>query len=206
MKHRRTNRTVVMQKKTAERWPEQKIAEQRYKKFVEPILENLRIHARKLTSDPATADDMVEEAVIKIIANSGKYEPKKGSKKTYTLQIGIRRMIEFNRSEKIRKRSISLDKINEDFLSIRIKKKKPDQFDQITNASRKEIAARVKQLLDKTRISQNIKNTFAFYTGLEDGKIKTYRETAAHFKIPIGSVKSRIAVARKSLKKTIKKS
>ena len=112
-------------------------------------------------------------------------------------------MIDVLKSEKMREK-IRLD-VDEKIFLMNSKRKQASPFENVTRVNRKEIAARVKQLLNETKLSQKNKDTYTFYIWLEDGQIKTCKETAERFKIPVGTVRSRLFTARQELKKTIKK-
>ncbi|MBN2067810.1 MAG: hypothetical protein JW744_05060 [Candidatus Diapherotrites archaeon] len=58
---------------------------------------------------------------------------------------------------------------------------------------------RTYELLGRIDIKPEIIETLVYYAGLEDGKIKTYGQTAKRFGIPIGTVKSRLANVRNAM-------
>ena len=198
-------RRRVLQKKIAERWPEKIVAEQRYRAFAEPALKSLRILAKRLTRDPGLANDLVQEAVIKIIANSGYWKPEGGrTKKSYAEMIGSRQMRDLAASERL-KRGKLFDDVASDFLSMIPSKLEPKPYAKLTAASEEAIRASVKKFLNRAVLPEKDKIIFAFYAGLEDGTVKSYKETAEHFGIPMGTVKSTIFSARKAFKESVRR-
>ncbi len=191
-----------LQKKVVERWPIKKIAEKRYREFVEPSLEILKKMAKTLTKNPALEEDLVQQAVIKIVANSKKWKPGMASKKLYAIEIGKRHMRDILKFEKNRE-NLHFEEVCEDFLSIYGDRRQLTPAENILKTNRKAILEKIKQYLDKTKLSQKTKDIFSYW--LNNGKTRTYNKTAAHFKIPLGTAQSRIFSARKALKKAIVK-
>ncbi|MBN2067809.1 MAG: hypothetical protein JW744_05055 [Candidatus Diapherotrites archaeon] len=97
---RRAGRRRVLTEHVIQRWPEKNLAEKRYKEFVEPFLPKLTVLARVFSNgNKHLADDMLQEATIRIVAEANRWDPKRGSKKTFVFGVAKHLMLDLLRAE-----------------------------------------------------------------------------------------------------------
>ncbi len=156
------------------------------KQLVESRL-NLERYAYKLTTNPHDAEDLLQETCLKAMLNKQKYQPYSSFKSwVYTIMKNI--FINNYRRSQIQKKYDDHKKNELSFKSQRYNQGAPD-----TVYMTKEINNRINQLENHYQIPFNM-----FLEGFK------YKEIAEKLDLKIGTVKSRIFLARKNIINSLK--
>ena len=149
----------------------------------------LRPAAITLTRDAEDAKDLVQETLLKALANREKFKPGTNLKAwLYT----IMRNTFINNYNKILKRSSPFD--SADYLQLA---KSGTSFTTTNKGTATFVMADINQAIGK--LETDLKTPFMmYYNGFK------YIEIADKLDIPIGTVKNRIHIARKELKQELK--
>ncbi len=194
-----------MLKAIEKNWPSKPIAKKRYLEFVEPALPVLKAIANKITNDPEFAKDMVQEATLKIISMAERWDKsKKVTKRNYAVMVGKRRMISMVRSENVRKRHHRIEElVTKTKAGRRVTVMKQEERNWAPEKpSGEDTLKTLFESLERKGVSKKYIERFSFYLSTEGLKDRYY-QTAEHFGIPIGTVKSSIWAVRKDLKKEL---
>lgn len=148
----------------------------------------LKYFALKLTSDNEDAEDLLQETFLKALRYKDKFQEKTNLKAwLYTI---MKNTFINNYRRTSRKRTI-MDNTDDDYFVNSTKKVSPISPDSVLG--HKEIERCVEELNDECKIP--------FQMHFDGYK---YKEIADHLEMPIGTVKSRIFLARKKLTETLK--
>ncbi len=186
-------------RKIAKRWPTMQVAEKRYNKFVLPFLPKIRAIAKAYSwGNRHLADDMIAQAVIKIVAAAKKYDLKRPLQ-PFVLRIATNAILDVARHEAKQRQHFLL--LPTEQLSLIMDARAKTPLEQLSAPKRADILKKANNLLQLINASPKQKEVFRFYAGLKDGRIKMYKETARDLKIPIGTVKSSIAAVRNEFRR-----
>lgn len=148
----------------------------------------LKYFALKLTSDNEDAEDLLQETFLKALKYKDKFQERTNLKAwLYTI---MKNTFINNYRRKVRKRTI-MDNTDDDYFVNSTKQKSPIEPDSEFN--HKEIMKTVEALNDECRIPFQL-----HFQGFK------YKEIADELEMPIGTVKSRIFLARKKLADALK--
>jgi RNA polymerase sigma-70 factor (ECF subfamily) len=148
----------------------------------------LKYFALKLTSDNEDAEDLLQETFLKALKYKDKFKEKTNLKAwLYTI---MKNTFINNYRRKMRKKTI-MDNTDDDYFVNSTKQKSPISPESEYNY--KEIRKTVDELNDECRIPFQMHNQ-----GFK------YKEIADELEMPIGTVKSRIFLARKKLTDALK--
>lgn len=148
----------------------------------------LKYFALKLTADNEDAEDLLQETYLKALKYKDKFQEQTNLKAwLYTI---MKNTFINNYRRAVRKRTI-IDTTSDDFFLNSTKKQSPISPESEYNF--KEITQTIDQLNDECKIPFKMHN--------EGYK---YKEIADELKMPIGTVKSRIFLARKKLSSALK--
>lgn len=185
-------------------WPAKQVAKKRYNKFVLPFLPKIKAIARAYSGgDMHLADDMIAQAVIKIVANAAKAYDSKKPLQPFVLRIAANAILDVVRHEAKQRQHFLLLPHEQLSLIMDVRAKTP--LEQLSAPKRADILKKANNLLQLINVSPKQEVVFRFYAGLKDGRVKTYKETARRLKIPIGTVKSSIATVRKEFERLAQK-
>lgn len=140
--------------------------------------------ARRLTHNRSLAEDVVQEVFVRLWNNPTKFDPARGSLRSFLLAHTHGRSIDIIRSESSRRRRED----NEATLTANAGPSIDEEVWQLT------LADKVQQTLTSLPETERSVIELAYFGGL------TYREVAAHLDLPEGTVKSRIRSGLKRLK------
>ncbi|MEL6718379.1 MAG: RNA polymerase sigma factor [Bacteroidota bacterium] len=158
--------------------------------FVENFnhLENkLFAFAYKLTKDQNKAKDLVQEAALKAYRNIEKF--REGTNFKAWISTILRNTF-INNYRRAKVRNITSEPV--DTVLYKVEERFHTKNEGTTNIQLKELHSMIDELKPKYRIP-----FLMHYKGYE------YAEIAAEMNIPVGTVKSRLFVARKQLRKTV---
>lgn len=148
----------------------------------------LKYFALKLTADNEDAEDLLQETFLKALKYKDKFQEKTNLKAwLYTI---MKNTFINNYRRKVRKRTI-MDNTDDDYFVNSSKKVSPISPESVYN--HKEIRKTVANLNDECKIPFQM-----HFDGFK------YKEIADHLNMPIGTVKSRIFLARKKLTDALK--
>lgn len=148
----------------------------------------LKYFALKLTTDNEDAEDLLQETFLKALKYKDKFQEKTNLKAwLYTI---MKNTFINNYRRKVRKRTI-MDNTDDDYFVNSTKKVSPVTPDSDYN--HKEILKTVNALNDECKIPFQM-----HFDGFK------YKEIADELQMPIGTVKSRIFLARKKLSESLK--
>lgn len=137
--------------------------------------------ARKVLRDDALAEDVVQEVFLSLWNSTNRYDPERGSLRTYLLTIAHRRAVDVVRSEEARTRREETSPPDDNAVDIDEEVWVRSQSEMVRNA--------VAQLGEEERSAIAL----AYFKGL------TYVEVARTLNQPEGTVKSRIRSGMKKL-------
>ena len=140
----------------------------------------------RMVGDEAVAGDVLQEAFVKIWQNSKSYDPDKGRLFTWMLQISRNLAI-----DKLRSREYSQAKKTEDLQNHVY----PTNDAGTTRQNEDDIG--VKDLLDHLREEERLVIDLVYFQGY------TQSEIAKEKNIPLGSVKTRLRMAMKNLRRIL---
>jgi RNA polymerase sigma-70 factor (ECF subfamily) len=143
--------------------------------------------ARRVLRDPSLAEDVTQEVFAFLWQNPSRYDPTRGSLRSWVGLLAHRRSVDRVRSESRRSRSESLvdAPVCQD----------ADADDRLTKDW---LCQRVREALDRLPPEQKEVLVLAYYGG------RTYREVAADLAIPEGTAKSRIRLALNRLNEMLR--
>jgi len=148
----------------------------------------LKYFALKLTADNEDAEDLLQETFLKALKYKDKFQEKTNLKAwLYTI---MKNTFINNYRRKVRKRTI-MDNTDDDYFVNSSKKVSPISPESVYN--HKEIRKTVANLNDECKVPFQM-----HFDGFK------YKEIADHLDMPIGTVKSRIFLARKKLTDALK--
>lgn len=148
----------------------------------------LKFFALKLTSDNEDAEDLLQETFLKALRYKDKFQDQTNLKAwLYTI---MKNTFINNYRRAVRKRTI-MDNTDDDYFVNSTKKVSPVSPESVF--SHKEIERTVAELNDECKVP--------FQMHFDGYK---YKEIADHLSMPIGTVKSRIFLARKKLSESLK--
>lgn len=134
----------------------------------------------KLTMQPAVAEDITQETMIKAIERFKQYNPKKAKLSTWLIQIGTNLWIDEKRKEK-RAETFT----NQHQLEWELRHQPPDDWLTVTAA--------LEKLKETHRIPVILKHYYGY----------SYEDIAHICKVPIGTVKSRLNIALTCLREEL---
>jgi len=148
----------------------------------------LKYFALKLTADNEDAKDLLQETMLKALKYKDKFQEKTNLKAwLYTI---MKNTFINNYRRSVRKRTI-MDNTDDDYFVNSSKKVAPVSPDSVYNY--KEIKRTINELNEECRLPFQM-----HYDGYK------YKEIADQLEMPIGTVKSRIFLARKKLSDALK--
>lgn len=130
----------------------------------------------KAIRDPAMAEEVTQEAFVEIWRLSPRYDPDRGSAKSWTATIAHRRAVDRVRSEQSRRNREERDQVHQITTDDTTSEEALDRLEH----------SRVRKALEQLSPAQREAVTLAYYSG------KTYREVAVLLGIPEGTAKTRI--------------
>lgn len=131
---------------------------------------------RRVVRDPAMSDETVQEIYLEVWRLAPRFNPDRGSAKTWTATIAHRRAVDRVRSEQARRARDERDSQQQPIAYDQAAEEVIDRFERSQ-------VARAMETLSQT---QREAITLAYYGG------KTYREVAALLDVPDGTAKTRI--------------
>lgn len=151
-----------------------------FEEFAGPV----RSIARRVLRDPTLAEDVVQETFVAFWNDPGRYDPSKGSLRTFLLSIAHKRAVDIVRSETARTRR---------------EQRPPDpvHIDVEEEALSRQLSETVRAALDELPENERQAITLAYFGGL------SYVEVAARLGAPEGTVKSRIRSGMKRLSRSL---
>ena len=130
----------------------------------------------RVVRDPGMAEDVTQEVFVEIWRLAPRYDPSRGSAKSWAATIAHRRAVDRVRSEESRRRREEADGRGE-----------AAAFDSVSETVGDDLEReRVTKALTSLSVTQREAVTLAYYGG------HTYREVAALLDVPEGTVKTRI--------------
>jgi RNA polymerase sigma-70 factor, ECF subfamily len=132
--------------------------------------------ARRVIGDPRAAEDVSQEVFLSLWEHPDRFEPTRGSMRTWLGTLGHRRAVDYVRREEARRRRTQRD-------ASRRPTSVPDVEEMATALV---TAERVRHALDQLPAEQRECIHLAYFGG------KTYREVAETLGIPEGTAKSRL--------------
>jgi RNA polymerase sigma-70 factor (ECF subfamily) len=140
----------------------------------------VRSVAARVLRDDALAEDVAQETFLRFWNEPEKYDPERGSLRTFLLTIAHRRAVDVVRSEVARSRREE-------------RPPDPHHYDVAEEAWTRVLSGTVRQALDELPEGEREAITLAYLGGL------TYVEVAEHLGQPEGTVKSRIRSGMRKL-------
>lgn len=134
--------------------------------------------ALRTTRSREAAEEVVQEAFVKLWRDPESYNPARGSLRTFVQTIARNRGLDALRSQAVRSRRSTTDEGLEE------KHEALERTD--VEATRREDAALVRAAVGRLPQGQSLVIQLAFFAGL------THREIAAELGMPMGTVKARI--------------
>lgn len=134
--------------------------------------------ALRTTRSREAAEEVVQEAFVKLWRDPESYNPARGSLRTFVQTIARNRALDAVRSQAVRLRRSATDEGLEE------KHEALERTD--VEATRREDAASVRAAVGRLPQGQSLVIQLAFFAGL------THREIAAELGMPMGTVKARI--------------
>jgi RNA polymerase sigma-70 factor (ECF subfamily) len=141
--------------------------------------------ALRMTRSPEAAEEIVQEAFVKLWRRAGSYDAARGSLRTFVLGVVRNRAIDALRSQKVRSRRHASDEGLEETHEASERTE--------VEATRREEAATLRAALGRLPQGQSRAIELAFFAGLSHRQIATQLDT------PIGTVKSRIRLGIEKL-------
>ncbi len=141
--------------------------------------------ARKLTSDKQAAEDLVQDAFLKVWRSAGSYRGERGSLRGWVLSVVRNRGIDRLRSQASRRRMHEKVEARTDL------SQPSEAFAQTWRSSRWD---RVCEVLESLPHEQHEVLTLAHVSGL------THAEIAEHLRLPLGTVKGRLRLGVEKLR------
>ena len=130
----------------------------------------------RVVRDPGMAEEVTQEVFVEIWRLAPRYDPSRGSAKSWAATIAHRRAVDRVRSEESRRRREEADGRGE-----------AAAFDSVSETVGDDLERdRVTKALTSLSVTQREAVTLAYYGG------HTYREVAALLDVPEGTVKTRI--------------
>jgi RNA polymerase sigma-70 factor (ECF subfamily) len=141
--------------------------------------------ALRITTDPALAEDVVQDAFMGVWRNASRYVEGRGSVKTWLLSIVHHRAVDAVRRRRPTTILPEREEAPPPALTL------PDVWQEVAgNLDRAEIATAMRTLSEVQREAIEL----AYYTGLSQSDI------AERLKQPLGTIKTRVRTALKSLR------
>jgi RNA polymerase sigma factor (sigma-70 family) len=163
-----------------------------------PVLPTLKNIARKMTKDPGFAAELVQDASLYIIRQANKWNPRKASKEAFA----VVKAKDWMKWEVIRQyHKQHRRRSREGHRKIRAKSSRRE-IDALTRLGLVDEMRKIKQAVDELDISPMMRATYLYFIDIPGASNQErYERTATHFKVPEGTVKGRIHVIRKVLRK-----
>jgi RNA polymerase sigma-70 factor (ECF subfamily) len=136
--------------------------------------------AFRVIRDQALAEDVVQDTFVALWRSPEKFDPVRGSLRTFLLTIAHRRAVDIVRSEEARSRREALPP-------------DPDHFDLEDEVWTRRLSADVRSALVDLSTDERQAISLAYFEGL------SYVEVAKHLGAPEGTVKSRIRTGMRKL-------
>ncbi|HEY6628467.1 MAG TPA: sigma-70 family RNA polymerase sigma factor [Acidimicrobiia bacterium] len=136
--------------------------------------------AFRVIRDQALAEDVVQDTFVALWRSPEKFDPVRGSLRTFLLTIAHRRAVDIIRSEEARSRREALPP-------------DPDHFDLEDEVWTRRLSADVRSALVDLSTDERQAISLAYFEGL------SYVEVAKHLGAPEGTVKSRIRTGMRKL-------
>ena len=149
----------------------------------------LQALAQRVLSDPADAEEILQETFLQVWNQAGRYDPKRSSVSTWLVLIARSRAIDRLRSARVKHRT-----------AVAAQLEKGDMHTSSTGAAdvlHGERRLRLSEELSKLPVEQRDVLELAFYRGM------TQSEIASQTGIPLGTVKTRTLLAMKKLRKAL---
>jgi RNA polymerase sigma-70 factor (ECF subfamily) len=139
--------------------------------------------ARRVTSNPGLAEDVVQEVLTSLWSAPDRFDPARGSLRAYLGVLAHRRAVDVVRTE-VRRQAREDRTAAEDGSRVEAQRAAADDV---------EVAAVVRQAIERLPDDQRAAVELAFWHG------RTYREVAVILAIPEGTAKSRLRLAQAKL-------
>lgn len=145
--------------------------------------------ALRVLSDPADAEEVLQEAFLQVWNQATRYDPSRSSVSTWLVLITRSRAIDRLRTRKVGDRTVAAahDEKGDPHTSPR----------GASNVLMSERRRRLRGALDEIPVEQRQVLELAFFEGM------TQREIAEHTETPLGTVKTRTLLAMKKLRQTL---
>ncbi|MBV8388155.1 MAG: sigma-70 family RNA polymerase sigma factor [Acidimicrobiia bacterium] len=140
--------------------------------------------ARRLLVDQALAEEVVQEVFLRLWTRPDRYDPERGSLRSYLLAQSHGRAVDMLRSETSRKRREERE----------ARETAEGGYDIEREVLDLAIGEHVKEVLDKLPVEERQAIELAYFGGL------TYRQVAVRLDQPEGTVKSRIRTGLKRMR------
>lgn len=141
--------------------------------------------AMRITRHPAAAEDVTQEAFLNLWRSAARYEPSRGSLKSWLLQIVHYRGIDALRRGTRHQRDVGLDDVRAEDLQA------PELTD--TTVVKRDESRQVRRWLTDLPIEQREVIELAYFEEL------THVEMADNLGLPLGTVKGRLRLAHEKL-------
>jgi RNA polymerase sigma-70 factor (ECF subfamily) len=145
--------------------------------------------AMRITRQQAAAEDVTQEAFLNLWRSAARYEPNRGSLKSWLLQIVHNRGVDALRRDKHHQRNITIDDTPAEDLQA------PECTD--TTVAKRDESRHMRRLLVDLPIKQREIVGLAYYKELSHG------EMADHLGLPLGTVKGRLRLAHTKLQRKL---
>lgn len=136
--------------------------------------------AMRVLRDEVLAEDVVQDTFVAFWKNPARYDPRRGSLRTFLLTIAHRRAVDVVRSEAARSRR-------------ELRPPDPDHFDLEHEVWTRRLSEHVREALEQLSADEREAISLAYYSGL------SYAEVAKRLGAPEGTVKSRIRTGMRKL-------
>jgi RNA polymerase sigma-70 factor (ECF subfamily) len=140
--------------------------------------------AFRVLRDQALAEDVVQDTFVGFWKSPDRYDPTRGSLRTFLLTIAHRRAVDIVRSEEARARR-------------ELQPPEPDHFDLEDEVITRQLSAEVRSALDDLPEGERKAIAMAYFGGL------SYVEVARRLGEPEGTVKSRIRSGMRKLSSSL---
>jgi RNA polymerase sigma-70 factor (ECF subfamily) len=145
--------------------------------------------AVRITGDPSAAEDVIQEAFLGAWRNAGRYEPGRGSVRTWLLAIVHHRAI-----DSLRRRRATVELPDDEAGASPAALTLPDIWADVAETLDRDA---IRRALDAIPVRQREAIELAYFAGL------TQVEIAARLDLPLGTVKSRMRLGLLALRREL---
>ncbi len=153
-----------------------------------PLLYSLVYH---IVNDREVANDLVQDVFLLIWRHAGRYSAQEGSVRAWTCTIARRHTIDYLRRQQ---RHAPYKELGLEEVEWEQETTLPDVWEEVWNHEQRQ---KVREAILQLRPEQRVVITLAYFHGM------THMEIAQYCEQPLGTVKTRLNLAIKHLKKTL---